>query len=184
MNKSGKVLQVSIDVPVQKKDGGTYPGWQLVFMSNGKAETIQKHMNSLKFAPTIRAALELLVPGDDVTVEMEKKGDFWEVVSIAKGMNIPVSTNDPKEGSSKPTWKSDKTNTYETPEERATRREIDVKRQRLIVRQSSIDQARQIAGTDAKLPAIFKLAKQIEEYVYEGVSFPNDVTSTEPEVVS
>ena len=41
MNVIGTVISVNLDTPVKKKDGGTYPGWRLVYQDvDGEVKTI------------------------------------------------------------------------------------------------------------------------------------------------
>lgn len=158
---TGKVIQVNIDTMVQKKGGGTYPGWQLIYNSNGKIETLAKHMNSLKYAPTLAATLKTLATDDDITIQLKKEdGDqYWEVDSIRKGSEIPSGGGDPVQQPARK-YQTDKSSTYETPEERALR-------QALIVRQSSVTSAiAALPGSDMK--TILKAAKQIEDHVWAG----------------
>lgn len=128
MIKQGKVVSVGFDVEVKKSAGGTYPAWQLIYTVDGKVESLQKHMKGLGFSPGLRESLASLVAGDDVTVQLEKKGDFWEVEKITKG-----HSGTPSVAGSTATTKVAGSN-YETKDERAAR-------QRLIVRQSSLTAA-------------------------------------------
>jgi hypothetical protein len=164
----GTVVSLNLNTQVAKNGGGTYPGWELVYRgTDGKVDTIAKHANSLKFSPTLKAALEGLAVNDEFTVELEK-GDkgFWEIVSISKGTNLPAQTAAQRREAStsttsEPRYKSDKTNTYETPEERALR-------QALIVRQSSVTTAQAMLGSKASAADIFKLASEVENFVWAG----------------
>ncbi len=151
--KTGKVLSVGFDVQIEKKDGGYYPGWQLVLSDNGKIENIAKHMNSLKFNPGLLTALESLVVGEDVTVHMEKKGAFLEVTGVTKGIDKVAEVT-----ASAPVTKVAGSN-YETKEERAAR-------QRLIVRQSSFTSALEVVGPK-DLDAVFQTAEKICNWVFE-----------------
>ena len=128
-SKSGKLVAINVNVDIEKKGGGSYKGWQLIFtLPNGKIETVAKHINSLKFVPGLQSSLDNLVAGDDVTITFEKKGEFNEVVSIVKGLA------DTSVASSGTTITKVVGSNYETKEERATK-------QRLIVRQSCLAQA-------------------------------------------
>ena len=168
MNISGKVIQVAIDVDVKKKDGGTYKGWKLVYeQSDGEVKTIQKHMNSLKYAAPLANGLKELKAGDTFTMEMEKEGDFWNPKSIFKGEASPTVDKVPFERSGviKPTTTSN--STYATKEERA-------QTQKYIVRQSSITAALKLLELQGKKTvdqfAVIALAEQFESWVM-GESF-------------
>lgn len=157
-SKSGKVVAFSKNIDIEKKGGGTYKGWQLIFtMPNGKVETVAKHMNSLKFTPGLESSLDTLVQGEDVTINFEKKGEFNEVVSVVKGLGDTASV------ASAPTTKVAGSN-YETREERAAR-------QRLIVRQSSLTAAMSALGVGAgeagDVSEILELADKFTDWVFE-----------------
>lgn len=156
----GKVIQINLDTQVAKKDGGSYPGWQLIFSDpNGKVETVAKHKSSLTRSPAVGSGLKSLSAGDDFTMEMEK-GDagFWEVVSIRKGSDLPATKSEGQVRAVSNTRSAP--STYETTEERSLR-------QVLIVRQSSVAQA--IAATPGgELKTILKTAEKIEDHVWRG----------------
>lgn len=164
MNISGKVVKVSIDVDVKKKDGGAYKGWKLVYeQSDGEVKTIQKHMNSLKYAAPLANGLKELNAGDTFTMEMEKEGDFWNPKSIYKG-EPTITVGGVAKGSEY------KGGTYATKEERA-------QTQTYIVRQSSISSALKLLEIQGKKTvdqfAVIALAEQFESWVmgksFEGV---------------
>lgn len=167
----GKVVQIKIGVPVKKKDGGTYDGWTLTYeKEDGTIEQIAKATAQFKYQPSLKTSLEALSKDDDFTLEMEKndKG-FWDIVSIAKGANMPAPT--PKKE-----YKTDKSGNYETPDERA-------KRQVLIVRQSSLSNAIEALGPGKKAAEYTKLAESFVDFVFE--VFEKDkkqAAATPPEV--
>jgi len=169
MIKQGKVVSVGFDVEVKKNAGGTYPAWQLIYTVDGKVESLQKHMKGLGFSPGLRESLASLVAGDDVTVQLEKKGDFWEVEKITKG-----HSGTPSVAGSTATTKVAGSN-YETKDERAAR-------QRLIVRQSSLTAAINFYVMNGEkkvaLPAILGLAEEFTDFVFEANKY-----QVEPEVM-
>ena len=168
MNVSGKVVQVAIDVDVKKNGGGTYKGWKLVYeQSDGEIKTIQKHMNSLKYAVPLANGLKELNAGDMFTMELEKEGDFWNPKSIFKGEAAPANTVTKSQSTgSKPTVAATGS-TYATKEERA-------QTQKYIVRQSSITAALKLLELQGKKTvdqfAVIVLAEQFESWVM-GKSF-------------
>lgn len=139
---SGTVISVNISTTAKNQAGTSYPAWELIIKgADGRVLPIQRHLNSLKFNPTLQSQLTGLVPGDFVTVYQEKneKG-FNEVKEVQKGeltsptagtSYVPPSLG--RETVANTVARSGKVvgSNYETPEERATR-------QRLIVAQSSI----------------------------------------------
>lgn len=150
----GNVLQVDIDTNVKKKDGGTYKGWRLTYRTeDGTIEEIAKHMNTLKYQPSLRPVLESLAKDDEFTIELEK-GDsgYWEVVSIAKGANMPAPT--PKQAG--PKYKTDRMD-----------RSDDV--QKMIVRQNVLGHATAAlaAGSKAALKPedVIAVAEKYEAWV-------------------
>lgn len=165
---TGKVLNVTLGVQYPKQSGGTYPAWILSYITdrNEKREIV-KHMNSLNFGPgpAIHAVLKELASGDEFSAQIEKKGQFNEVVALVKGKpSVEMAAQAATETTGSTQKASGKVlgSNYETPEERKTR-------QRLIVRQSSFDQARQLAGTKTKFEDIVATAEQIEAWVYRGL---------------
>ena len=127
---TGKIVSIDLNATITKASGGTYKGAEIVFKdANGKVQTKNIHENGLKYAPAVKNGLESLEPGDNFTVEMEKKDDFWTWISIKKGIE--------QEENKKPTTQQStttKSTSWETAEERAAR-------QKLIVRQSSLTNA-------------------------------------------
>ena len=163
MNISGKVIQVAIDVDVKKNGGGTYKGWKLVYeQTDGEVKTIQKHMNSLKYAAPLANGLKELSPGDTFNMEMEKEGDFWNPKSIFKGAAAPSIKQPDVATGHKPTTTSTAGSTYATKEERA-------QTQKYIVRQSSITSALKLLEVTGVKKAttndVIKLAMEFESFV-------------------
>lgn len=154
----GKILSIEIDVNVMKADNsGTYKGWRLSYQTpEGKVEQIAKPMAGLKYQPALKAQIDVLGAGDEITIEMEKsdKG-YWEILSIRKGMDMPAE----KQGASVPQkqYKTDKQ--YETAEERQNK-------QVYIVRQTCLDRAVELAIADkVKVDGLLKAAEKFEAWV-------------------
>ena len=127
---TGKIVSIDLNATITKASGGTYKGAEIVFKdANGKVQTKNIHENGLKYAPAIKNGLESLEPGDNFTVEMEKKDDFWTWISIKKGIE-----QEEKQKSTTQQSTTTKSTSWETAEERAAR-------QKLIVRQSSLTNA-------------------------------------------
>lgn len=171
----GSVVSVALNKEIRGQNK-TYTGWQLIIEQNGEIKTIAKHMASLKFAPTIRTALEDLKAGDFVTIVQEKNDQgFLDVKSITKG-----DTNEDIPQMTKPNSSSSYTNKgrdFESAEERKIKQE-------LIVRQSAIGYAINTLNTAAKAPPkpadVLELAQVYRDWVYgenaseEGFRQPND----------
>lgn len=159
----GKILSINLSTQVKKKTGGTYPGWQIVYDNDGDVQTLAKHENTLKYAPSLSAVLKSLSAGDNFTAEMEKKGDFWEILSIAKAGEIPVEVAKPdtKERTvaaetPKKEYKTDKQ--WETAEERA-------QKQTYIIRQSVLAQAVALMAGNGGVNDILSVAEKFEDWV-------------------
>jgi hypothetical protein len=162
---TGTVVKIDLNVPIKKKAGGTYPGWQMIYQTNeGVTETVAKHVNTLKYDPPLKATLEGLVPNDPFTMELEK-GDtgFWEVKSLSKGNNLPTQavgrvTTD--EGSTPVRQTKTDKGTWETAEERQAR-------QVLIVRQSCLAQAVGYKGSKATAAEVLATANEFVDWVFQ-----------------
>lgn len=127
---TGKIVSIDLNATITKASGGTYKGAEIVFKdANGKVQTKNIHENGLKYAPAVKNGLESLEPGDNFTVEMEKKDDFWTWISIKKGIE-----QEEKQKTTTQQSTASKSTSWETAEERAAR-------QKLIVRQSSLTNA-------------------------------------------
>ncbi len=141
---TGKIVSIDLNATITKASGGTYKGAEIVFKdANGKVQTKNIHENGLKYAPAVKNGLESLEPGDNFTVEMEKKDDFWTWVSIKKGIEQEKNQNTTLQQST-----ASKSTSWETAEERSMRRDLDKKKfdfekakQKLIVRQNSLTNA-------------------------------------------
>ena len=127
---TGKIVSIDLNATITKASGGTYKGAEIVFKdATGKVQTKNIHENGLKYAPAVKNGLESLEPGDNFTVEMEKKDDFWTWISIKKGIE-----QEEKQKTTTQQSTASKSTSWETAEERAAR-------QKLIVRQSSLTNA-------------------------------------------
>lgn len=83
---NGTVVSVNTSTQVAKKDGGSYPGAELIYKNDkdGKVNTQAWHENSFKYNKSLKAVLESLKAGDTFAMEKEKDGDFWKVLSLKK----------------------------------------------------------------------------------------------------
>lgn len=138
---TGKIVSIDLNATITKAQGGTYKGAEIVFKdANGKVQTKNIHENGLKYAPAVKNGLESLEPGDNFTVEMEKKDDFWTWISIKKGIE-----QEEKQKSTSQQSTTSKSTSWETAEERAAR-------QKLIVRQSSLTNALAFLALQGRTP--------------------------------
>lgn len=174
MQVQGKVVESQVNVQVPKKGGGTYPGCMLTYRgADGKVAEQAFHENAFKYNAPLLEVLKTLATGDTFVMEKEKKGDFWNVVSITKtdGITAPAASLMPSsQTAAKPAGKV-LGSTYETPEERA-------KKQVYIVRQSSITAALGYftlnKATKASTEDILAIAKEFEKYVFASTELETD----------
>lgn len=82
----GIVVSVDTNTQVAKKDGGSYPGAELIYKNSrdGKVNTQAWHENAFKYNKPLKATLDTLKAGDAFEMEKEKDGDFWKVLSVKK----------------------------------------------------------------------------------------------------
>lgn len=173
MQVQGKVVESQVNVQVPKKGGGTYPGCMLTYRgADGKVAEQAFHENAFKYNAPLLEVLKTLAAGDTFVMEKEKKGDFWNVVSITKtdGMSAAPAASAASASASKPAGKV-LGSTYETPEERA-------KKQVYIVRQSSITAALGYFTLNKTAKAttedILAIAKEFEKYVFASTELETD----------
>lgn len=166
MNVNWKIVEVAIDTTIAKNGGGSYKGTRIAYRDgDGTLKEKGIHSNALKYNPNLKKQLEAIKAGDDVTVVMEKEGEYWNIKEVLKGTveSVPaaVSGNAGARGGNGANVSPK--STYETPEERA-------KKQVYIVRQSSIAQAitfLQIGkAKEVSVEDVLKVATQFESHVF------------------
>lgn len=88
----GIVVSVDTNTQVAKRDGGSYPGAELIYKDDkdGKVNTQAWHENSFKYNKSLKAALESLKAGDTFAMEKEKDGEYWKVLSVKKTTGQPA----------------------------------------------------------------------------------------------
>lgn len=158
MEITGKVVAIDLNATVKGKNG-TYKGAELIYkdLADGQAKTKAFHENAFKFNAALKNGLTNLEVGDEFTAVLEKKDDFWNWVSVAKGF---AQTTAPKTvlGTAKAA-----PSTYATAEERA-------QTQAYIVRQSSITNALKLlelqSNKKADVPDVLAIATQLEAWVF------------------
>lgn len=153
MQVFGQVISVDVDVQVNKKDGGTYPGSRLTYRdSSGKVAEQAFHQNVFRFNGALKATLTTLKAGDSICITKEKKGEFWNVVSIEKTATTTIQETQPVSSGSTPT--------------------TDM-RQLYIIRQSSLGHAVSLlaanGGKKNTTLEVIEVADQFVEYVLNGL---------------
>lgn len=160
MQETGIVISVDVDVQIPKKNGGTYPGTQLIY-KNKKGEIKNKafHSNVLKFNEELKKALDNLGPGEHFIMTQEKEGEFWNVKSLVKIDGSQVASNNT-------------TNIKGGV--------MDDNRQALIVRQNVLGHAVNILTKNEKvirIEDVISIANKLEQFVFTGkiISIEEDV---------
>lgn len=163
MEVKATVVNVELDIEIEKKDGGVYPGSRLTYRGqDGKIADQAFHNNTFKFNAPLKKTLASLKHGESIVIVKEKKGEYWNVVDIRKGdtsqaviSNSPTSSPAPKSGGA-----------WETPEERA-------KKQLYIVRQSSLSTAVELlasnGGKKNTPEEVIVAAEKFVKYVMSGI---------------
>lgn len=169
----GTFISFNENVQADKKDGGTYAAWRLIYTNaNGEAVNITKPVQSLKFNQPLAKALKNLQMGEEFTIQEEKNAaGFWEIKTLTKGNDTsePMQMAAPA-GYSKPAANAQPANStgrdFESKDERN-------KKQEYIIRQSSLERAVETLSIGAKAPlnpgAVIELAEIYKNYVMQGL---------------
>lgn len=169
MQIQGVVISYNANTKVQKRGGGTYDAWELVYRSEGnEVKTVAKPVGGLRFNPVLADGLAALKPGDGFTLYQEKNGQYWEPKTVEKGIKQTQEVAGPSDGNRSEVRGGKVTGSnYETPEERA-------KKQVVIVRQfsinASIEAFKGANALDGDLEKILDLAKKFEDHVYKDLT--------------
>lgn len=177
MEITGKVIAIDLDATVLGQKG-VYKGAELIYkdLSDGTNKTKAFHENAFKFNAALKNGLKNLTVGDEFTAVLEKKDEFWNWVSVAKGF---AQTTAPETvlGTAKAA-----PSTYATTEERA-------QTQVYIVRQSSITNALKLlelqGNKKADVPDVLTIASRLEGWVLgKQVDVPGNTPNKEVTKVS
>lgn len=190
-----EVINVSQPKFTKTANGG-YNAIEVAYKRDGKTDGKKLVDFDAKEMPGGKAVYDLfrsLKEGDVVEVEAQKGEKYWQWVGAkASGSNGAVAQGDSEtqgdtestnsDTGSKPRGRPVGSTTgrvagsnYETPQERALRREADRVRQYYIVRQSSVGAALEflkVAGYDGPVDGdlttnkVIDIAKKFEEYVF------------------
>jgi len=173
----GTFISFKPEVTAEKKDGGTYQAWRLIFTNeNDEAVNITKPVQSLKFNQQLGRALNSLVAGEKFTIQEEKNAaGFWEIKTLTKGEDksepMQMSAPPAASGSAKAYTTQGVGNTtgrdFESRDERSAKQEY-------IIRQSSLERSVEVLSIGAKAPlnpgAVIELAEVFKKYVLSGVA--------------
>lgn len=171
----GTFISYNENVQAQKKDGGTYQAWRLIFTKDsGEAETYTKPVQSLKFNRALASALKGLQAGEKFVIHEEKNaGGFWEVKNITKGED----TSEPMALAAPQQAKTYSGNTQSTGRDFETKEERN-KKQEFIIRQSSLERAIETLSIGAKAALnpgqVIELAEVYSKYVLSGKAKVDD----------
>lgn len=174
MEITGKVLVIETNATIKGKNGN-YTGTELTYKDvEGATKTKAFHSNALKYNAALNNGLNNLTPGDEFTAVLEKKDEFWNWISVSKGVSKSVPE--------KATAQAAKSvpSTYATAEERA-------QTQKYIVRQSSITAALKLVelqGTKKMgVQEVVDLASQFEDWVMGNTPDPiADLTNMDDDI--
>jgi hypothetical protein len=166
----GTVLSKEIDVDIKNREGGFYKGYRIVYKNqDGEIRPLEKAMQSLKYSPSVDAALRSITVGDEITIVQEKNGKgYLDVKAIQKGHGeTPIAV----EASSVPRAEGIKSNANATGG--FPIKAYEDRRQTLIVRQSAINQALEYfrVGYDGQVDGdlttqrVFDVAQEFEDWV-------------------
>lgn len=165
MRRICKFVGFSPSLMVAGGKAGQYEAYKIIYLNEaGETKDWTKHVNGLKFKPKIKQILQGLKPMDDFWMDIEKKGEFLELVDLGAGTGELASSPIAEVTNvsvAKPAGRITGSN-YETSQERADR-------QRYIVRQSSLSLAKDllIAGKEkATFETVTDLAGRFEEWVF------------------
>lgn len=163
------IVEVSLSKQVPKRDGGTYEAYQIVYRDEaGRIKEFNKSVQGLKFKPKLKARLQDLKAGEEVSLVMEKnQGGYLELQDVELGHNDTTTNLAPPVGpipTDKPVAKSSYVErTWETAQERSDK-------QRYIVRQSCLSNAlsyftlKDYDGVSKE--ELFDLAQEMEGWVF------------------
>lgn len=163
-NLTGKVVQINFDFQAEKKAGGTYNAWRLIYEdSQGQIKNVTKPMGSLQYAPALANGLRELSPGDSFTMERVEKDGFQNPTKIYKSQGnagghtnatAPTQQAKPQAASSGGNWPT-------ADERKAT--------QTHIIRQNSMSNAvafvAAVGDKKATPQQAITIAKQFEAFV-------------------
>lgn len=158
MEITGKVVEIEKGVLISGKNGD-YKGSKIIYKDGtGKVQEKAFHENTFKYNKAFEKELHALSTGDSFVVTQEKKGEYWNWISIKKIAGEPTAMAKPAAASTGGNW--------ETAEERKNK-------QVYIIRQSSISAALKFAelqkdffkGTTNPLGEVLNVADEITNWV-------------------
>jgi hypothetical protein len=84
---NAEIISAQAETIVTKKDGGTYPGAEIIFKAFGEVKSIGIHEKAFGFKPELKRQVEALSQGQKATINRyRKQGEkFWNVDSIVDG---------------------------------------------------------------------------------------------------
>ena len=125
MEINGKVVEIEKGVLISGKNGD-YKGSKIIFKdSTGKVQEKAFHENTFKYNKAFEKELHALAAGDSFVATLEKKGEYWNWLSIKKSTGEAPTMAKPAATTG---------GNWETAEERKNK-------QVYIIRQSSISAA-------------------------------------------
>ncbi len=157
MEINGKVVEIEKGVLITGKNGD-YKGSKIIFKDGtGKVQEKAFHENTFKYNKAFEKELHALAAGDSFVATLEKKGEYWNWLSIKKSTGEAPTMAKPAATTG---------GNWETAEERKNK-------QVYIIRQSSISAALKFAelqkdffkGTTNPLGEVLNIADELTNWV-------------------
>ena len=91
---NAEIVAVKRDTQLQKRNGGTYPGTELIYEAFNQINKKGIHEKTFEIKPELKAQIDALNPGDKVTIKFYRKtGDqYWNLSSITQGQTAQRGT--------------------------------------------------------------------------------------------
>jgi len=145
---TGKFVKYEPSVQVEKKAGGTYNAWRIVYEDGrGDIKSISKPAAGLQYLPALKNGLESLVAGDSFVMERQEKDGFQNPVKVYKSEGaVQQAKGNPCAQIPVPVTLSTQPNTFEVNNQlKEKQMKFDELRQPIYVRQTALKAASELA---------------------------------------
>lgn len=139
-----KIIAVQHDTQIQKRDGGTYTGTQVTYDSNGRVMSKAFSQAFLSKVPQLAAKVKALQPNQEVTLVLQKNGQFTNVTDILDASEASKVSEPPRGGNN---YRS-KPNTTNTKDVARIARQTAVQAAATFAAGTSTDTATLLANAD------------------------------------
>ena len=182
-NITGKFVKYEPSVQVEKKAGGTYNAWRLVYEdARGDIKSIAKPAGGLQYLPALKNGLESLVSGDSFVMERQEKDGFQNPTKVYKSEGAVQQATPTPAAQPRPAQATSSSNTFEVNNQlKEKQMKFDELRQPIYVRQTALKAASELADV-LKLKteqAVLEQAKRFVRFIETGDTgsiedMPND----------